>query len=140
MEESTLPSGVSRRELLAAIGGGASVTVAGCSELGGSSDPEDEASTTEIIVGNGADDPTMIAVVVENGTGETVFNRVYELGPEKADESAGIEAVPAAVTVFTPDGNAANWELPAPDPDDGCTEALGIRLLPDGTFQYSYSC
>lgn len=114
--------------------------VAGCSELGVSGDPEDEGGTTEIVVGNGTDEPAMMAVVIENDTGETLFDRVYELGPEEVDESAGIETIPATVTVFTPDGNAASWELPAPDPDDGCTETLGIRLLPDGTFERSYSC
>ena len=140
MDEPTLANGLSRRELLARIGGVASVTVAGCSEFGGSGDSEDEGGTTEIVIGNGTDEPTMIAVVIENDTGETLFNRVYELGPEKADESAGIESVPATVTVFTPNGNAAKWELHSPNPDDGCTEDLGIRLLPDGSFEHSYGC
>lgn len=139
MEEFTPASGVSRRELLAGIGGIASLTVAGCSELGGSGGPEGEGDTIEIFVGNGTDESAMIAVRIENDTGETLFSRVYELGPDKGDESAGIETVPSTVTAFTPEGNAASWEYD-PVSDTECDQDIGIRLLPDGSFEYSDGC
>ena len=56
----------SRRELLAATGGLATLAVAGCSERLGGTEPEGEGDTVEIIVGDGTDEPVQIAVRVED--------------------------------------------------------------------------
>ncbi|PSQ33701.1 hypothetical protein BRD05_08270 [Halobacteriales archaeon QS_9_70_65] len=130
----------SRRELLAATGGLATLAVAGCSERLGGTEPEGEGDTVEVIVGNGTDEPARIAVRIEDDTGAMLFGRVYELGPHKADESAGIDTAPSTVIVFTPAGGATTWEYD-PDLDVNCEEKdVGITLLPDGSFERYYTC
>ena len=130
----------SRRELLAATGGLATLAVAGCSERLGVAEPEGEGDTVEVIVGNGTDEPARIAVRIEDDTGAVLFSRVYELGPDEADESAGIDTAPSTVTVFTPAGDAATWEYD-PDLDVNCEgKDVGIRLLSDGSFERYYAC
>ena len=130
----------SRRELLAATGGLATLAVAGCSERLGGTEPEGEGDTVEIIVGNGTDEPARIAVRIEDDTGTVVFSRVYELGPDKADESAGIDTAPSTVTVFTSAGDAVTWKYD-PDLDVNCEgKDVGVRLLPNGSFERYYTC
>lgn len=91
------------------------------------------------MVVNSTEELAKIAILIENDTGETLFSRVYELDPRKGDESAGIETPPSTVTVFTPEGNAVSWEY-GPDPDTECDRDIGIRLLTDGSFEYSDGC
>ena len=130
----------SRRELLAATGGLATLAVAGCSERLGVTESEREGDTVEVIVGNGTDEPARIAVRIEDDTGAVLFSRVYELTPNEADQSAGIDTAPSTVTVFTPAGDAATWEYD-PDLDVNCEgKDVGITLLSDGSFERYYAC
>ena len=101
---------------------------------------EGEGDTVEVIVGNRTDEPARIAVRMEDDTGAMLFSRVYELGPDEADESAGIDTAPSTVTVFTPAGDATSWKY-APDLDVNCEgKDVGITLLPDGSFERYYAC
>jgi hypothetical protein len=129
-----------RRRFLAAAGTVAGIATAGCGELGLSSGPAGEGDTIEILVSNGTSEPARIAVRVEDSDGSSLFSRVYDLGAEKRDESAGIETRPSTVRVFTPDGTSATWEY-APDTDLRCEgKDIGIRLTRDEMFESYYSC
>ncbi|WP_255150624.1 hypothetical protein [Halorarius halobius] len=129
--DSTTPS---RRSLLAAVGAGVTAATAGCNGL---SSREGEGDTHEIILTNQTGEFANVAVRVTDADGAALFSRVYELGPGKADESAGVETRPATVKAFTPDGTTAAWAF---DPDLDCEGPdVGIRLTDDG-FEEWYGC
>jgi len=128
----------SRRELLASIGTIAAALLSGCNDLALSDRPEGEGDTIEVVVENGTDDLAAVGVRVEDGDGAALFSRVYELEPGHLDSSGGVEATPATVTAFTPEGVSATWEY-APDVD--CAgQDIGISLEPDGSIDPWYAC
>lgn len=132
----TLP----RRRLLAAVGVAAVAPTAGCSAIDASSGPEGEGDTREIVVVNETEAAAEIAVRVADRDGETLFSRVYDLDAGHTDESAGIEARPATVTAFTPDGTSRTWTYD-PDVDLDCEGVdVGVRLTREGTVEAWYAC
>ena len=136
------PSRISRRRLLASVGVVSAVSIAGCNAIGSPGGPKGEGDTIEILVENDTDDSAQIAVHVEDPDGNTLFGRVYELGPHHLDSSAGIETRPATVAVFTPDGASATWEYsPEPDFDLACEGVdIGVTLKPERTIESWYGC
>ncbi|QLG47998.1 hypothetical protein [Natrinema halophilum] len=135
-----LTESVSRRNVFALLGVVASILVSGCSDFLISAGSEGEDDTIEIMVENRTEEFARMGVRVENEEEEMMFSRVYELDPGHLDSSAGIEATPSTVTVFTPDGPSATWKY-APDLDIDCDgEDIGIALQPDGSIDSWYAC
>lgn len=94
----------SRRRFLATLGGVASVSIAGCSEVlpGSGSSSADE--PIEVSVENRTTSKAEIAVRVIDGEEETLFSRVFTLEPEKMTSRGAIERTPSRVHAFTADG------------------------------------
>ncbi|WP_135820099.1 hypothetical protein [Halostella litorea] len=133
--------GRSRRRFLATVGVATAGSLAGCAavDLPGGSEREGEGDTVEILVENRTADPTRIGVRVEDDDGAALFSRVYSLEPDHLDQSAGVDATPATVRAFTPDGTAATWAY-APDDDLDCEgKDVGITLTEEG-FESWYGC
>lgn len=130
----------SRRELLATTGVVASALLSGCSDLVSSDGPDGEGDTIEIMVENRTVEPAVVGIRVEDDEGGALFSGVYDLEPGHLDSSGGIEATPATVTAFTPEGDSATWEY-APDLNLDCDgEDVGITLLEDGSIDSWYAC
>lgn len=131
----------SRRQFLATLGVVASASTAGCSGVlpdSGSSGAE----PIEVNVENRTSSQAEIAVRVVDREGETLFSRVFALGPEKMASLGSIEAAPSRVHAFTADGVSHTWEY-APDlPDDfECERAdIGLTLHQDDTIEPWYTC
>jgi len=133
-------TGRSRRRLLVAAGAAAAGSLAGCSVIAPADGPEGEGDTIEVVVHNRTDDPARVGVRVEDDEGAALVSRVYSLDPGRLDESAGIDATPATIRAFTPDGTAAVWSY-APDLNQDCEgEDIGITLTEDEGFESWYGC
>lgn len=135
-------SRTSRRQLLATVGVVSVASIAGCNAIGSVSEPEGEGDTIEILVENDTDVSVHIAVRVEDKNGKSLFSRVYELDPHHLDESAGLETIPATVTVFTLYGTSTTWSYSPEDTSSLDCEGvdIGISLKPDGTSESWYGC
>jgi hypothetical protein len=132
----------SRRAVLAAVGTGTALSIAGCSGLLPRSPGDADADPAEVVVENGTASPATVAVRISDGADETVFSRVFTLGPEEIHSRGAIESAPDRVHAFTPDGTAAQW---AYDPDlpvdfDCDIKDVGLTLTRDGGFEPWYDC
>jgi len=126
--------------VLALLGVIASTAVSGCSDSVLSTGSEGEGETTEIMVENRTEERATIGVRVADNEGKRLFSRVYKLESGHLDSSAGIEATPATVAVFTPDGVSATWEY-SPNLDIDCEgEDIGITLRSDNSIDSWYAC
>lgn len=119
----------------------ASVSTAGCSAvLTGSGSSSDEPSEVRVV--NSTASKAEIAVRVIDSEDETLFSRVFTLGPEEAMGHGAIETTPSRVRAFTPDGVSHTWRY-APDlPADFDCEIkdIGLTLHQDHTIEPWYSC
>lgn len=130
----------SRRSFLAGVAAASGVASAGCAQFPSTTEPEGEGDAVEVIVTNSTADVAHVAVRIEDEAGEALLERVYEVQPGHTDESAGVDARPATVFVFTRDGLSATWEYD-PDLDLDCDgEDIGIRLTEDGGIESWYAC
>ena len=131
----------SRRRFLATLGAVASVATAGCSDVLSGRGAETDAEPVEVAVHNGTSSTAEIAVRVVDAD-ETLFSRVFTLGPEKMESRGSIETTPSRVHAFTADGVSATWQY-APDlPNDfECErEDVGLTLHQDATIEPWYKC
>lgn len=132
----------SRRRFLASLAGVASLSAAGCSEVlpGSGSSSADE--PIEVSVENRTSSKAEIAVRVIGSEEETLFSRVFTLGPEKMTSHGAIESSPSRVHAFTADGVSHTWRY-APDvPEDfECDlEDIGLTLHQENTIEPWYTC
>lgn len=131
-----------RRRFLATLGGVTSVSIAGCSDVFGGSDPSSDDETIELTVENRTPSPAEIAVRVIDGEGETLFSRVFTLEPGTITSRGSIETTPTRVHAFTAEGVAHTWRY-APDlpVDFECErEDIGLTLHRDNTIEPWYTC
>jgi hypothetical protein len=96
----------------------------------------------EVIAENRTSTGAEIAVRVVDGEGETLFGRVFALGPEEMASRGGLEATPARVRAFTAGGVSETWrygpDLPAGfecEPRD-----VGLTLRRGGAIEPWYDC
>jgi len=132
---------MSRRQLLATLGVVSAGSIAGCGSID-IGEPNGEADTIEILVENLTDELAQIAIYIEDNEENTLFSRVYELGPDNLDSSAGLETRPATVTVFTSDGTSTTWKYsPEGEFNLDCEGVdIGVSLKPDQTVESWYAC
>ena len=135
-------SPTSRRQLLATLGVVSAVSIAGCNAIGSVAEPKGEGDMIEVLVENRTDEIAQIAVYIADDDGNALFSRVYELEPHHLDSSASLEARPATVTVFTPDGTSTTWEYsPESEFDLNCDGVdIGVTLKPEWTIESWYAC
>ncbi|WP_415382809.1 hypothetical protein [Halosimplex sp. TS25] len=132
----------SRRRFLASLGVVASVSISGCNAVlpGTNSSSTDEPS--EVTVENRSDSKAEIAVRVIDSEDETLFSRVFTLGPETMISRGAIETTPSRVHAFTADGVSHSWrydpDLPA-DFECGLKD-IGLTLHDDSTIEPWYDC
>jgi hypothetical protein len=129
----------SRRAVLAALGAGTTLSVAGCSGL---LSDESDTEHAEVVVENGTDSPAEVAVRISGGADETLFSRVFTLGPEELVGSGALETTPARVHAFTPGGLSRRWEY---DPDlpadfDCDIKDVGLTLGTEDRIEPWYKC
>ena len=132
----------SRRRFLATLGAVTAVPTAGCSEVipGSGSGSADE--PIEVSVENRTSSRAEIAVRVTDGEEETIFSRVFALGPETMASRGAIEPTPSRVHAFTADGVSRTWRY-APDlpADFECErEDIGLTLHRGDTIEPWYTC
>lgn len=132
----------SRRQLLATFGALASVSTAGCSDVLWGSGPSSTNESSEVTVENRTTSKAEIAVRVIDGEGETLFGRVFSLGPEKMASRGAIETTPSRVHAFTADGVSQTWRYdPDLSPDFECEpKEIGLTLHQDKTIEPWYDC
>ncbi|WP_415381476.1 hypothetical protein [Halosimplex sp. TS25] len=132
----------SRRRFLASLGAVASVSIPGCSAVlpGTNSSSTDEPS--EVTVENRTDSKAEIAVRVIDSEDETLFSRVFTLGPEKMMSRGAIETTPSRVHAFTADGVSHSWRYDPDLPADFECELkdIGLTLHEDTTIEPWYDC
>lgn len=132
----------SRRRFLATLGAVASASTAGCSKVLPGSGSSSTHEPSEVIVENRTSSKAEIAVRVVGSEEETLFSRVFTLGPEEMMGRGTIETSPSRVHAFTADGVSHTWRY-APDlPADFDCELkdLGLTLHRDNTIEPWYSC
>jgi hypothetical protein len=131
----------SRRRVLAALGAGAVVSVAGCSDvLSGPGDTEVEPA--EVVVENRTAEPAEVAVRLTDGGEETLFSRVFAVGPDELVGRGAVDTTPSRVHAFTPGGVSRRWRY---DPDlsadfDCEIKDVGLTLRADDTIDPWYKC
>ena len=134
--------GPSRRRLLASLGAAASVSIAGCGGFLPGSSSTDTVEPSEVIVENGTTSTVEIAVRVTDSEDETLFSRVFTLGPEQMMGRGAIETTPSRVHAFTPDGVSKTWRYdPGLPVDFDCDiKDIGVTLRSDNTVEPWYDC
>lgn len=132
----------SRRRVLATLGAVASVPTAGCSDVlpGGDSTSVDDPG--EVIVENRTASKAEIAVRVIDSEEETLFSRIFTLGPDAITSRGAIETIPSRVHAFTPDGVSRTWRYDPDLPVDFECEPkdIGLTLHRDNTIEPWYDC
>lgn len=131
----------SRRRVLTALGGVATVSTAGCSDALPNGDDRSDAPI-EVSVENRTTSRAEIAVRVIGRERETLFGRVFALDAETIVSRGAIETTPTSVRAFTSTGVDHTWRY---DPDlpvdfDCEREDIGLTLHPDETIEPWYTC
>ncbi len=139
------PSGIgqrTRRSVLASLGAGTVFTMAGCASVLPGGPAETEVEPAEVVVENRTDDDAEIAVRLVDGASETVFSRVFSVGPEQMVGRGAIETAPRRVHAFTPGGISTRWEYDPDLPADFDCEIkdVGLTLHGDETIEPWYKC
>lgn len=134
--------GPSRRRLLAALGASTSVSIAGCGGFLPGSGSTDTVEPSEVIVENGTTSTEEIAVRVTDSDDETLFSRVFTLGPEKMVGRGAIKTIPSRVHAFTPNGVSKTWRYDPDLPADFDCEIkdVGLTLNSNNTIETWYDC
>ncbi|WP_161972934.1 hypothetical protein [Halostella pelagica] len=130
----------SRRRLLASVGTVSAVSIAGCNGIDPFGGSDGDGDSIEVLVENDTDDLARIAVYVTDRDGDSLFSRVYELEPHSIDQSGAVDARPATVSVFTPNGTSATWEY-SPENSLNCERTdIGLTLTPEQTVESWSDC
>jgi hypothetical protein len=134
--------GLSRRGVLATLGAVASVSIAGCSDVLPGNDTGSGDESGEVMVENRTTSTAEIAVRVIGTEDESLFSRVFALGPEQMTSHGAIETPPSRVHAFTADGVSRTWQY---DPDlpvdfDCEPKDIGLTLHRDNTLEPWYDC
>lgn len=132
----------SRRQFLTTFGLVTSAATAGCGDTLPTIGSGNADESSEVIVENRTGFTAEIAVRVVNREAETLFSRVFTVGPEKTTSHGVLETSPSRVHAFTPEGVSHTW---AYDPDlpadfDCQPKDVGLTLLRDNTIEPWYDC
>jgi hypothetical protein len=132
--------GRTRRQILAALGAGTAVSIAGCSDV--LSGRPAETGSAEVVVENRTTEAAEIAVRLTDGASETLFSRVFTVGPEAMIGRGSIDSVPARVHAFTPAGVSHWWDYDPDLPADFDCEIkdVGLALHGGETIEPWYKC
>jgi hypothetical protein len=133
---------LSRRAVLAALGTGTAISFAGCTEILPWNSTDARVDPAEVVVENRTSEAAEVAVRVTGDADETLFSRVFAVGPESMVGGGAIESVPSRIHAFTAGGVSRRWRY-APDLSvefDCEIKDVGLTLHADETIEPWYDC